>query len=393
MNNMNAINTYSGRGSSTYYSKSNRMSQGTKGVDDKVRPGSNSYDIDKGLQELYNKTKNDNRVNKPKSGMIVSTYTDKEGNVHRTYSGQGTDVVESMKDYKVDVGKDKVKIKKRLNYSYQKVSNQVIMAKTSMSASKAVLSARRSLSELKMKLKTAECSDDEKQAALAHATNMLRIATKKKKHLEQEEMIKNTMNADERRKLANKGGGNINIEKIIDSKEEPEEDPNNASNDAFNELTEDTGLSDEPVSEAYDAGEEMLARSLAMAAEEESLAADDASEDEMDEAVTEEMMELMSDMSEEMAAELEELEELMDMMDEMVNPHMDKEEFEKFKTKNRCEEQKEQVKADTEYLKVLLSAMDGASSVSGTSISGTLISGTPIDAGAAEMSLGFSVQA
>lgn len=385
MNNMNAINAYSSRGNTTYYSKSNRVSQGTKGVDDKVRPGSNSYDIDKGLQELYNKTKNDNRVNKPKSGMIVSTYTDKDGNVHRTYSGQGTDVVESMKDYKVDVGKDKVKIKKRLNYSYQKVSNQVIMAKTSMSASKAVLSARRSLSELKMKLKTAECSDDEKQAALAHATNMLRIATKKKKHLEQEEMIKNTMNADERRKLTKKGGGNINIEKIIDSKEEPEEDPN--------ELSKDAGLSDEPVSEAYDASEEMLARSLAIAAEEESLAADDASEDEMDEAVTEEMMELMSDMSEEMAAELEELEELMDMMDEMVNPHMDKEEFEKFKTKNRCEEQKEQVKADTEYLKVLLSAMDGSSSVSGASISSAPISSVPIDAGAAEMSLGFSVQA
>ena len=81
----------------------------------------------------------------------------------------------------------------------------------------------------------------------------------------------------------------------------------------------------------------------------------------------------------------------MDMMD-AINPHMDKEHFEKLKTKNRCEEQKEQVKADMEYLKVII-AMAGDSSISTGSGSGNMqMPMINIDMSMPETSLGFMAE-
>ncbi len=97
------------------------------------------------------------KVRKPENanGYSVTTYTDKDGNEHKVFTGNSTDVLEGLKKYQEKKkDDDKYKIKKHLQYSYQRVSNLVTMAKNSVSASKAVISATRSLADLKNKLKT-----------------------------------------------------------------------------------------------------------------------------------------------------------------------------------------------------------------------------------------------
>ena len=320
---------------------------------------------------------------KKETGPEITTYTDKEGRVHKTFTGKGTDVVETMGEAAKVNKDDKAKVKKRLNYSYHKVSNAVLMAKNSMSASKAVLVAKRSLSELKRKLKTAECSDEEKQAALAHATRMLKVADKKKKHMQLEELISNTMKADEKKEK---------LEDSINEAEYSEDYPEDFSEDySYEELGEDlTGdyIEDYP--------DENMTTEITDDILEEALT-EEFSEEEISEDIFGSMMnmaydagqELTEDMLEEMSAELmeemnEELSDLMDMM-EVINPHMDEEHFEKLKTKHRCDEQKDIVKADMDYLKVTVAISQGGEAYTDGDMSGTFLAEEPSMEG-----LGFS---
>lgn len=376
MNNFNGINH------NNYYSGNNSYAF-------KQKQNNKNSELNNQIQSVYGSKNNTagetNKVNKPSSFVTVSTYTDKDGRVHTTYTGKSTDVIDTMKNNKIDTNKDKEKIKKRLDYSYQKVSNQVIMAKNSLSASRAVLSARRSLSELKMKLKKAECSDDEKQAALAHATSMLRIAMKKKKHLEMEEMIKSTMKMDERL-----GKNSISEEsplsKLVNSNEQ---NPGNEEAEVREQSENLDSLDNINDIDFIDMAESSYDYEYSDLLDEESIIDTNSENDsEIDSQINEDLTESLLEMNEELS---EEMNELMDMMD-AINPHMDKEHFEKLKTKNRCEEQKEQVKADMEYLKVII-AMAGDSSISTGSGSGSMqMPMINIDMSMPETSLGFMAE-
>lgn len=321
-----------------------------------------------------------NRVN-------VTTYTDKEGRVHKTFSGSGTNVVEAMKKYGAEKKKDDVKVKKRLQYSYQKVSNQVLMAKNSLSASKAVLSAKRGLADLQRKLKASDCSDDEKQAALSHAKRMISIAKKKKKHLDLEELVENTMKSDERMEKMTEGGESENFEKVA-----PHDDTENISEenaeDSFEEDFDDA-LLDEMQDEQYQMDMEDLDSLMTEELEEMDLSDEIA---ESAEAVSEEFMDEMSeDMSELLSEEMEELEEMM----EIVNPHMDEEHFEKLKLKHRTEENKELVKADTDYLKAYIKSIQhqNAQQAAGAGTSSAPISSDGFAAVMADVSVDVSASA
>lgn len=379
------INSTGGAGS-TYYSK-NKNRTGSRGTYPGAGNNAATSDINDKIQSRYqSKTEEAGKTKNPGASIVVSTYTDKEGRVHTTYTGKGTDIVESMKEAKVDTNKDKEKVKKRLDYSYQRVSSQVVMAKSSLSAARAVLSARRSLQELKQKLKTAECSDDEKQAALAHATSMLRLATKKKKNLEMEEMIRATMKMDERLQKAAQSEGSISVEKLVSESKSEETESDGDGSEAYT----DEELMDDMASESESGLLDMAMDDMEDITSEISGSVSGGISDEMTEEMTEEFSEDMAELMTEMS---EEMEEMMDMLEEVVNPHMSEEQFEKFKTKNRCEEQKAQVKADMEYLKVLIQAADSSPSMAGMS-GGAGASGMPavsMDAGVAQMSLGFSV--
>ena len=270
-------------------------------------------------------------------GVTVSSYTDKNGRVHRTYTGQGTSVVESMKEYSVKSGKERKKARKPLRYSYQKISSQILMAKNSVSASKAVNAARRGLADLKRKLRTATCSDEEKQAALTHAESMLRIARKKKKNLEAEELIENTIKSDEKNNRISEGSDcPCNTYSFTCSEDDINEAE--ADSDEYDELY-DSGMpvddgSKVPYSAMNDETHDIN---------------DDMSED-TNAKISEELNE---ELNEELSEELnEELKEALADISEAINPHMDRPHFEKLKTKHRCEERKALIKADTEYLKV-----------------------------------------
>lgn len=379
MNNFNGINH------NNYYSGNNSYAF-------KQKQNSKNSELNNQIKSIYDSKNNTtgvtNKVNKPSSFVSVSTYTDKDGRVHTTYTGKSTDVIETMKNNKIDTNKDKEKIKKRLDYSYQKVSNQVIMAKNSLSASRAVLSARRSLSELKMKLKKAECSDDEKQAALAHATSMLRIAMKKKKHLEMEEMIKSTMKMDERL------GRNVISEdspmsKLINSNKQNPCDEESAASEQSENLDSLDNIDNINDIDFIDMDESSYDYEYNDLLDEESIIYTNSENDsEIDSQINEDFTESLLEMNEELS---EEMNELLDMMD-AINPHMDKEHFEKLKTKNRCEEQKEQVKADMEYLKVIIAMADDSSISTGSGSGNMQMPMINMDISMAETSLGFMAE-
>ena len=304
-----------------------------------------------------------NRTQSSVAGLQVSSYTDKNGNVHRTYTGTSVSVVDTMKKYATEKKKEKAKAKKSLQYNYYRVSSQIVSAKNSVNAAKAVLAARRGLAELKRKLGTVDCSEDEKQAALAHANQMLRIAKKKKKNLEMEELIHTTMQSDEKQEkmdAALESGLNQSV-----SEEAWTEEEETMKEDA-------EGLLD------YEAenGEESLLDSMQENSEELS------SEEDLD-AITSELLEELQELSDE---ELD----LMDMM-EIVDPHMDKEQYEKLKTKHRCEEQKELVKADMEYLKAYIKSLQAESNhqIESGNMDAAGMMGVACEAEAPPTSLGF----
>ena len=327
---MNAISNYQGahKVASSFNSIKSSTSSYVEDMQDRLKGDDNSQSL--------------RRLKHANSSVDVSTYTDKEGRVHRTYTGKGTDVVDAMQKAHAKTNENKPVVKKRLNYSYQKVSNQVIMAKNSVSASKAVLSARRALSDLKRALRTAECSDDEKQIALTHATRMLQIAKKKRKNLELEELVHNTIKSDER--LDKESKANSRALELSGAFDDNQKKPS-SEEDILKKLA---GDGEESATE-YEKNNSLatiknLQSDIAYETDETII-----TDDILDEA--QEAMDLFDELSEDMNDELSEvLNELMDIM-EIINPHMDSDDLEKLKTKHRLEEQKEIVKADTDYLK------------------------------------------
>lgn len=79
------------------------------------------------------------------------------------------------------------KKKKRLFYNFKRMSNQIMMSKTSANASKTLTKARVNVIMLTMQRRNPDYDDKEVKDALEHAQSMERIAKKRKKHIEEEE--------------------------------------------------------------------------------------------------------------------------------------------------------------------------------------------------------------
>lgn len=111
-----------------------------------------------------------------------------------------------------------------LGYDYKKVSKEIKESKDSGSATKAVSTAKRTLSELKKKIR--ESSEDENidpyevQAALVHAEKMVHIAEKHLKNVKQEEIAERNQKGGEFIDLGLKD----NLESVKDSAISPEEE-------------------------------------------------------------------------------------------------------------------------------------------------------------------------
>ena len=251
---------------------------------------------------------------------------------------------------------------KKLKYQFKNISSKILRSKTSQAAKQAAGQARREVMRLKRQKQSGNYDDDEIQAAIDHAKAMERVAKKKAKHLEEEE-------------LAKAAGGIWQGEKVCTDEESREVKDTEAEKDAGDEekLT-DEDYEDVSFEDVYNypGVDEFLLQ-------------------------TGDLMEAMSDFTSEMMQELSD--SMRDMMDELgmdelsntvlsVKKDIDPVDLKMMKIKHRNREMKEIVKADAEYLKAVFDRLEKMKdnpvipSGSGLSLSGGS-SGTSFSADAA----------
>lgn len=230
-----------------------------------------------------------------------------------------------------NTGKKKTK---KLQYNFKQISTQILRTKKAFSAGQAVSMARQMAAGLRRKVVTGEYDETELRHAIEHAERMVRIAKKKKKHLQEEE------NAGKRGGVCQGDLEGQDREDVVDEY-----------------LTDDVGdMSEEEVRELLHE-------------------------------VQEEMQDLMDDLTEEMAQESFIEEELT-----VSRINMDPEDLEALKKKHRAEEWKEILEADMKYLKAMFDKYQqdrknaGSSGSSGGSDdSHSSVSGVSLELGGAEM--------
>ena len=228
-----------------------------------------------------------------------------------------TSVIENMQLYSQNLKKQRARssdtalAKRKLRYSFKNISSKIISSKTSISARQVVGQAKREIQKLKDAKRSGKYDSDEIDAAIDHAKAMERIARRKVRHLEEEEMAKRCST------------GEGQTPAVADPAEkESEQDPVRKEIDALREEV----------------------REIAKKADNEEYVESDE--------VTNEMLEEITKGMEEM---LDEMEQLCDLMDEMIsNPRdMDPEDIDMLRIKHRNREMKEITKADAEYLKAM----------------------------------------
>lgn len=90
----------------------------------------------------------------------------------------------------ITISKSKPKKKKRLQYNFKQLSNQILQSKTAYNAKQVVTRTRSNVVSLRRKLYSDDYDYSDIRRALIHAEKMTRIAKKKVKHLQEEESCK-----------------------------------------------------------------------------------------------------------------------------------------------------------------------------------------------------------
>lgn len=221
---------------------------------------------------------------------------------------------------------------KKLKYQFKNISSRILRSKTSQAAKQAAGQARREILRLKRQKQSGSYDSDEIDAAINHAKAMERVAKKKAKHLEEEE-------------LAKAAGGIWQGEKVCADEEprevkDPETDKDVEDAEKMAEDSYDTASYEEAY--GYPTLDEFLLQ-------------------------TGDLMAAMSDFTAETMQELSD--SMKDMMDEMgmdelsdamlsVKKDMDPADLKMMKIKHRNKEMKEIVKADAEYLKAVFHRLE-----------------------------------
>lgn len=198
---------------------------------------------------------------------------------------------------------------KKLKYQFKNISSRILRSKTSAAARQVVGQARREVLRLKREKQSGNYDSEEIDAAIEHAKAMERVAKKKVKHLEEEEMAKVS------------GGpcaGNM-VE---------EEKGDDVSDEASADESTDDVLQEEELQDAQLQEEDLISEMM-----------DDLSEG---------MKEMLSEMG---------LEELSDSL-LSAKGDMDPADLKAMKIKHRNKEMKDIVKADAEYLKAVFDYLE-----------------------------------
>lgn len=239
---------------------------------------------------------------------------------------------------------------KKLKYQFKNISSKILRSKTSQAAKQAAGQARREVLRLKRQKQSGNYDDDEIEAAINHAKAMERVAKKKAKHLEEEE-------------LAKAAGGICQGDRICE--EETKDVQDAEAENAQNEEEMSAEGSEEEMSRdlsAYEyAGSEAYAGDGYDISDYIDLGIDAFY------AQTGDFMSEMSDFTSEMMQEMSD--SLRDLMEEMgldglsdnavsVNREMDSADLKMMKIKHRNKEMKDIVKADAEYLKAVFDRLE-----------------------------------
>ena len=220
-------------------------------------------------------------------------------------------ILESSKSYLETLKAERVKMSdtalktKSQKYQYKDLSARIVRSKTSISARQLASQARREVQRLKRERRNAEGDTKELDAAIEHAKSMERVARKKARHLEQEELAK--------------GYGNIGIV--------------NTSEEKDTETSEDVEHKE---------------------AEYEEIECEAAKEEYVDFEGLEAYEEIQDEMFDEMSEELKALLEEMGLEETTESVYdLEPDDIKAMKIKHRNSEMKDIVKADTNYLKVI----------------------------------------
>lgn len=256
---------------------------------------------------------------------------------------------ESLRDQRQQTKNTTLALKK-LKYQFKNISSKILRSKTSQAAKQAAGQARREVLRLKRQKQNSDSDSEEIDAAIAHAQAMERVAKKKAKHLEEEEMVK-------------AAGGICQGDRICEeeTKDVQDAEAENAQNEeemsaesSEDEMSRDLSAYEYAGNEAYAGDSYDISDYIDLG---------------MDAfyAQTGDFMSEMSDFTSEMIQEMSD--SLRDLMEEMgldglsdtavsVNREMDPADLKMMKIKHRNKEMKDIIKADAEYLKAVFNHLE-----------------------------------
>ena len=256
---------------------------------------------------------------------------------------------------------------KKLKYQFKSISSKILRSKTSQAAKQAAGQARREIMRLKRQKQNSDSDSEEIDAAIAHAQamDMERVAKKKAKHLEEEEMVKAAGGICQ--------GDRISEEETKDVQDAEAENAQNeeemSAEGSADEVSGDFSAYEYAGNEAYAGDSYDTSDHIALGMDTFYAQAGD-------------FMSEMSDFTSELMQEMSD--SLRDLMEEMgldgisdtavsVNREMDPADLKMMKIKHRNKEMKDIVKADAEYLKAVFDHLekmkDNAVIPTGTSFS------------------------
>ena len=239
---------------------------------------------------------------------------------------------------------------KKLKYQFKNISSKILRSKTSQAAKQAAGQARREVLRLKRQKQNSDSDSEEIDAAIAHAQAMERVAKKKAKHLEEEEMVKAAGGICQ--------GDRISEEETKDAQDAESENARNAeemsAESSGDEMSRDLSAYEYAGNEAYAGDSYDISDYIDLGMDEFYAQAGD-------------FMSEMSDFTSEMMQEMSD--SLRDLMEEMgldvesdtvvsVNREMDPADLKMMKIKHRNKEMKDIVKADAEYLKAVFDHLE-----------------------------------
>ena len=239
---------------------------------------------------------------------------------------------------------------KKLKYQFKNISSKILRSKTSQAAKQAAGQARREVLRLKRQKQSGNYDDDEIEAAINHAKAMERVAKKKAKHLEEEELAKAAGGIWQ--------GDRISEEETKDAQDAEAENVQNAeemsAESSEDEMSRDLSAYEYAGSEAYAGDSYDISDYIDLGID-------------AFYAQTGDFMSEMSDFTSEMMQEMSD--SLRDLMEEMgldglsdnavsVNREMDPADLKMMKIKHRNKEMKDIVKADAEYLKAVFNHLE-----------------------------------